>query len=56
MKVVEVNEWTPKQFLNPTMSPKIAQVPKKVQNKPKIKSRSTARIEGNKENKTCCTI
>ena len=30
--------------------------PKIVKNKPKIKSKSNVRIEGNIENKSCCTI
>ena len=30
--------------------------PKKVKNKPKIKSKSNIKMERNKENKSCCTI
>jgi len=30
--------------------------PQKVKNNPEIRSKSNARIEGNKENKSCCTI
>ena len=50
MKIVQPYEWAPKQFLNPTLNPKIInQGLKKVKNYP-------VRIEGNKENKSCCTI
>ena len=57
MKVVQVNEWTPKQFLNPTETKNSPLWPKKVQNNnPKIKSKLNVRIKGNKENKSFCTI
>ena len=56
MKVVQIHEWTPKQFLNPTLNPKIAHwEPKKVKNNPKIKAKSNVRIERNKENESCST-
>ena len=49
MKVVQLHEKTPKQFLNPfqTLKPIMAQ---KVKNDPKIKSKSKVRIVGNIEN------
>ena len=53
MKIVKLHEWTPKQFLSPTLNPKIAP---KSQNNPKIRSKSNVRIEGNKENENYCTI
>ena len=49
MKVVKLHEWTPKQFLSPTLNPKS-------QNNPKFKSKSNVRIEGDKENEIYCTI
>ena len=49
MKVVKLHEWTPKQFLSPTLNPKS-------QNNPKFKSKSNVRIEGDKENENYCTI
>ena len=55
MKVVQLHEWTPKQFLNPTSNPKIAHYDPKNQNDPKIKSNSKVRIEGIVENKSCST-
>ena len=56
MKVVQLHEQTPKQFLNPSTAPKIArQGPKKVKNNPKFKAKSNVRIETNKENESCST-
>ena len=53
MKVVQLYEWTPKQLLNPTPSPKPAHSgPKKTKKDPKIKSKSNDRIERNKENES----
>ena len=45
MKVVKLHEWTPKQFLSPTLNPKS-------QNDPKIKSKSNVRIDETIENKS----
>ena len=56
MKVVQLNEWTLRQFLNPTLNPKIAHWTPIVKNNPKNKSKSNVRIEGNKEKKSCGTI
>ena len=43
MKVVQVNEWTPKQFLNPTLNPKIAhQGPKKSRTNQKSSQNQTS--------------
>ena len=54
-KVVQLQEWRPKQFLN--IEPKNSQLgPQKVKNNHKIKLKSNVRIEGNKENKSICTI
>ena len=49
---------TPKQFLSPRLNPKNSPSgPKKSKkNYPKIESKLKVRIEGNKENKSCCTI
>ena len=71
MKVVQLHNETSKQFLIPTSTPKIAHyktvieaysnpkispsAPQKVQNDPKIESKSNVRIEGNIENKSCST-
>ena len=52
MKVVKLHEWTPKQFLRPTLNTNTA--PKSLNN-PKIKSKSNVRIEGNIENESCPT-
>ena len=55
MKVVQLHEWSPKQFLKPTMNQKIAnQHFKKVKNNLNIKSRSNVKIEGNKANNKFC--
>ena len=54
MKVVQLHELTPKQFLNPTLTPKKNPFgPQKVKNGPKIKLESKVRIEENIENKSC---
>ena len=54
MKVISLYEDTPKQFLNPTPTPKKAHLgPKKAKNGPKIKSKSKGRIEGTIKNKSC---
>ena len=55
MKVVQLHKWTPKQFLNPNLSPKKSAIgPQKVKkNKSKIKSKSNVRNEGTIENKSC---
>ena len=51
MKVVQLHEQTPKQFLNPTQPKKIYPLgPQKVKNGPKIKSQSKVRIKRNIEN------
>ena len=56
MKVEQIHEQNPKQFLNPFQTPKIApQGPKKVKNDPKSKSTSNVRIERNIENEICST-
>ena len=39
MKVVKLNEWTPKQFLSPTFNPKIAQYSPKKSNNPMMMGR-----------------
>ena len=52
MKVVQLHEETPKQLLNPTLTPKNSPLgPQKA----KIKSKSNVRIEGNTENESCST-
>ena len=52
MKVVQLHEYTPRQFLKPFPNPKNSPLgPPKVKNYPKIKSKSNVRIEGNIENK-----
>ena len=51
-KDISLYEETPKQFLNPTSTPKIALRPQKVKNDPKIESKSNVRVEGNKEKKS----
>ena len=57
MKVVPLHEWTPKQVLNPTLNPKIAHFgPKMSRTTPKLSQKSNVRIEGNKENKSGCSI
>ena len=57
MKDVPLNEWTPKQVLNPTLNPKIAHFgPKMSRTPPKVSQKSNVRIEGNKENKSGCSI
>ena len=56
MKVVQLQEQTPKKFLNPTPTPKNSPFgPQKVKNDPKIKVKSNVRIEGNIENESCST-
>ena len=56
MKVVQLHERTPKQFLNPTPTKKSSQlVPQKVKNGPKIKSKSKVIIKENIEIKSCST-
>ena len=47
MKVIQLPEWNPKQFLRPTLNSKIAQWGPKNLNNLKIKSKSNVRIEGN---------
>ena len=44
-----------RQFLNPTLTPKIAQLGPKSKNDSKIKSNSNVRIEGIIENESCST-
>ena len=48
MKVAQLHERTPKQFLNPTPTPEL-------KNDPKIKSKSNVKIERNIENESCST-
>ena len=48
MKVVKLHEWTPKQFLSPTLNTKKPDRTPKSQNNPKIKSKLNVRIRGNK--------
>ena len=49
MKVVQLHELTQKQFLNPFPNPKNSLLgPQKVQNYPKIKSKSNVKVEGKK--------
>ena len=47
MKVVQLHEQTPKQLLNPTLTPK------KVKNDPKIKSKLKVRIKEHIQNEIC---
>ena len=65
-KIDQLNERTPKQLSNPTPQPKNSQLgnpnpknsplgPQNVKNDPKIKSKSTVRIEGNIESESCST-
>ena len=50
IKVVQLHEWRPKQFLN--IEPKNSPLgPQKVKNNHKIKLKSNVRIEGNKKMK-----
>ena len=51
IKVVKLHEWTPKQFLSPTLNTKIAQQGPKKLNNPKIKSKSNVRIKETKKMK-----
>ena len=47
----------PNTVVKPYPNPKNSPLgPRKVKNNPKIKSKSNARIEGNKENENNCTI
>ena len=56
MKVVQLHEQTPKQFLNPSPTPKIVhQGPKKSKMSPKLGQKSNVRIERNIENESCST-
>ena len=56
MRIVQLYEQTPKQFLNPTPNPKNSPWgPPKVKNDHKIKSKSNLRIEENIENESCLT-
>ena len=56
MKVDQLHEWTPKQFFESHIEPKYSPLgSQKVQNNPKIKSKSNVRIEGNIENESCST-
>ena len=55
MKVVQLYQQTPKQFLNPLPIPKIAYQGPKNKKDPKIKSKSNIIIERNIENKSCST-
>ena len=51
MKVVQLDEWTPKQFFESHSEPKISSLePQKVKNNTKIMSKSNVRMEGNIEN------
>ena len=52
MKVVQLHEYTQKQFFEPYPNPK-NRPPQKVKNGPKIKSKPSVRIEGNIENESC---
>ena len=50
MKVVQVNEWTPKQFLNPILSPKIAhQEPKKSKTNQKLSQNQLPELKKTKK-------
>ena len=56
MTVVQLHEWTPKQFFEPHIEPKNSPLgPQKVKNNPKIKSKANVKNEGNNENEICCT-
>ena len=56
MKVVQLHEETPKQFLNTTKTHKIAHYgPKNLRKYPKIKSKSNVKIEEHIENESCST-
>ena len=55
MKVVQLHEWAPKQFLNPTPTRKKPLGPQKIKNNSKIESTSNVKIEKNKENESCST-
>ena len=50
MKVVQLHPQTPKQFLNPTLTPKNSQLGPQ-----KIKPKNQVKILGTKENKSCLT-
>ena len=56
MKVVQLHEETPKQFLDHSPTPKISPLgPPKVKNNPKIMSKSNIRIVRKKENESYST-
>ena len=53
MKIVQLHEGTPKQFLNQKDSPL---GPQKVKNDPQINSKSNVRVEGHIKNESRSTI
>ena len=56
MKVIQLHECTPKQYLNPSPTPKNSPLGhQKVKNDPKIESKSKVGIEGIKEDKSFST-
>ena len=48
MKVIQLHEWTPKQFLNSKLNPKISHLGHK-------KTKTKVRIKGNIENESYST-
>ena len=55
-KVFQFVEYTPKQFLKTTPAIKQPIRAPNIQNDPKTKTKLYARIKGNMEDKSCCTI
>ena len=50
MKVVQLHEWTPKQFLSPTVNPKIANYsPKKSKTTPKLCQNQMSELKDTKK-------
>ena len=56
LKNSNTNIVDPKTVFETEHQPKKPISPPKVKNNPKVKSKSQVRIEGNIENKSCCTI
>ena len=52
MKVVQLHEWTPKQFLNPALNPKTThQSPKKTKTTPKLSQNQMSELKETKKMK-----
>ena len=52
MKVVKINEWTPKQFLNLTLNQKNSPIrPQKVKTTPKLSRNQTSKLKETKKMK-----